>query len=45
MKQIGQQWKKTRSEEQEEDRLKKFIESAVLTIMRVKNIKPELHRQ
>lgn len=29
----------------EEDAVKRFIESAVTTIMRVKSIKPELHRQ
>jgi hypothetical protein len=28
-----------------EDRVKKYIESTVAAIMRLKNIKPELHRQ
>jgi hypothetical protein len=28
-----------------EEKVKKYIESAVATIMRLKNIKPELHRQ
>jgi hypothetical protein len=28
-----------------EDRVKKYIESTVASIMRLKNIKPELHRQ
>jgi len=37
--------KEQRKEVSEEDRLKKYIESTVSTIMRIKNIKPELHRQ
>jgi hypothetical protein len=30
---------------EQEDRVKKYIESTVAAIMRLKNIKPELHRQ
>jgi hypothetical protein len=30
---------------EEEDRVKKYIESTVAAVMRLKNIKPELHRQ